>query len=232
MSAALTRAASSAPTAALDAALVPSMTLLATVFALVAVILVDVLPTPPRAHRVAPAVAPVALRVVPIPIGPTRIRRPLSNASSTGVIVACRRTPVSMPRCWSATTSSLSRFFLRLAARIIKTTAPSPFSLKLPRTLCVWAVTLPTTTTLKSTFLCLYVLRCLFSWERTGHLLWRAICLEGYLLGGLFFCVCDFVFFLSPWMDHPSLRYQMVYAIFMEIIIPIPYSIIHTLCYM
>jgi hypothetical protein len=33
-------------------------------------------------------------------------------------------------------------------------------------------------------------------------------------------------------MDHPSLRYQMVYAIFMEIIIPIPYSIFHTLCYM
>ena len=52
--------------------------------------------------------------------------------------------------------------------------------------------------------------------------------MEGYLLGGLFFvCVC----FLSPWMDHPSLRYQMVYAIFMEIIIPIPYSIFHTMLY-
>ena len=41
----------------------------------------------------------------------------------------------------------------------LKTTAPSPFSLKLLRTLCVWAVTLPTTTTLESPFLCLYVLR-------------------------------------------------------------------------
>ena len=60
--------------------------------------------TPPRAHRVAPAAALVALRVAPIPIGLTRIRRPLSNASSTGVIVACRRTPVSMPLCLSATT--------------------------------------------------------------------------------------------------------------------------------
>ncbi len=48
--------------------------------------------------------APVALRVALIPIGLTRIRRPLSNASSTGVIVACRRTPVSMPLCLSATT--------------------------------------------------------------------------------------------------------------------------------
>ena len=60
--------------------------------------------TPPRAHRVAPAAALVALCVAPIPIGLTRIRRPLSNASSTGVIVACRRTPVSMPLCLSATT--------------------------------------------------------------------------------------------------------------------------------
>jgi len=33
-------------------------------------------------------------------------------------------------------------------------------------------------------------------------------------------------------MDQLSLRYQMVYVIFMEIIIPIPYSIFHTLCYM
>ena len=39
------------------------------------------------------------------------------------------------------------------------------------------------------------------------------------------------IFFLSPWMDQPSLRYQMVYAIFMEIIIPIPYSIFHTMLY-
>ena len=55
---------------------------------------------------------------------------------------------------------------------------------------------------------------------------------EGYLFGGLsawrsVLCVCDFVSFLSPWMDQPSLRYQMVYAIFLEIIIPIPYSILY-----
>ena len=92
-------------------------------------------------------------------------------------------------------------FFLRLAARIIKTTAPSPFSLKLLRTLCVWAVTLPTTTQIESTFLCPYVLRCLLSWERTGHLIWRAIYLEGYSLGGLFF-VCVILFFscLRGWI--------------------------------
>ncbi len=71
MSAVPTRAASSAPTAALDADLVSRVTLLATVFALAAAILVDVRPTPPRAHRVAPAAALVALRVAPIPIGPT-----------------------------------------------------------------------------------------------------------------------------------------------------------------
>jgi len=60
---------------------------------------------------------------------------------------------------------------------------------------------------------------------------------QDIFFGGLFawravFCVCDFVFFLSLSMDQPPLRYQMVYAIFMEIIIPIPYSIFHTLCYM
>ena len=53
----------------------------------------------------------------------------------------------------------------------------------------------------------------------------RAIYLVDYLFGGLsawraVFFVCV-IFFLSPWMDQPSLRYQMVYAIFMEIIIPI-----------
>ena len=97
------------------------------------------------------------------PLTGASITHKLLARSSAGVIVACRRTHVSTPRCLSATTSSLSRFFLRLAAQIIKTTAPSPFSLKLPRTLCVWAVTLPTTTTFESTFLCLYsVLRCLF----------------------------------------------------------------------
>ena len=61
--------------------------------------------------------------------------------------------------------------------------------------------------------------------------LWWTIYLEGYLLGGLSFFVYV-IFFLSPWMDQPSLRYQMVYAIFMEIIIPIPYSIFHTRCYL
>jgi len=83
-----------APTLALVAALVSGATLLATIDALAAVILVAVRPTPLRAHRVAPAVALVAPRVVPIPIGLTKIRRPLPNASSTGAIVACRRTRV------------------------------------------------------------------------------------------------------------------------------------------
>jgi hypothetical protein len=65
---------------------------------------------------------------------------------------------------------------------------------------------------------------------------YRTSSLEGYLFGGLFawravlFCVCDFVFlFLSPWLDQLSLRYQMVYAIFLEIIIPIPYSILYVI---
>ena len=54
--------------------------------------------------------------------------------------------------------------------------------------------------------------------------------MEGYSLGGL----CSFVyvilsFFLSPWLDQLSLRYQMVYAIFLEIIIPIPYSILYVI---
>ena len=41
-----------------------------------------------------------------IPIGLTRIRRPLRNTSSFGTIVACRRKPVAMPLCLSATTWS------------------------------------------------------------------------------------------------------------------------------
>ena len=60
--------------------------------------------------------------------------------------------------------------------------------------------------------------------------------MEGYLFGGLFrlegcvfFVRVLLSFFLSPWMDHPSLRYQMVYAIFMEIIIPIPYSMLYVI---
>jgi hypothetical protein len=60
---------------------------------------------------------------------------------------------------------------------------------------------------------------------------YRTSYLEGYLFGGLFawravFFVCVI---LSPWMDQPSLRYQMVYAIFMEIIIPIPYSMLYVM---
>ena len=95
-----------APTPALVAALVSGATLLATIDALAAAILVAVRPTPLHAHRVAQAVALVAPRVVPIPIGLTRIRRPLRNTSSFGTIVACRRKPVAMPLCLSATTWS------------------------------------------------------------------------------------------------------------------------------
>ena len=84
----------------------------------------------------------------------------------------------------------------------------------------MWAVTLPTTTQIESPFLCLYVFF-------LGSV-------QDLLFGGLsalraVFCVCDFVLFLSPWMDHPSLRYQMVYAIFLEIIIPIPYSMLYVI---
>jgi hypothetical protein len=42
-----------------------------------------------------------------------------------------------------------------------------------------------------------------------GLSIWRALRLEG-----CFFCVCDFLSFLSPWMDQLSFRYQMVYAIY------------------
>jgi len=178
-----------APTLALVAALVSGATLLATMAALAAAILVSVCPTPLRAHQVALAVALVALGTVPIPIGLTRIRRPLPNTSSSGAIVACRRKPVSMPLCFSATTWSPSRFSLRLSARIIKTNTHTQLSLKLQRTSCVWAVNLPTTKTFESLFLCLYILLCLISWERTGHLIWRAIYFEDSKLGGLFFCV-------------------------------------------
>jgi hypothetical protein len=76
-------------------------------------------------------------------------------------------------------------------------------------------LTLPTTTPSESPLLCISVWRCLLSWERTGHLIWRAIYLEGYSLGGLCYFVCVILsFFLSPWLDQLSLRYQMVYAIF------------------
>jgi hypothetical protein len=99
----------------------------------------------PDPSSIAPAVALVAPRAVPIPIGLTRIRRSLPNASSFGDIVACRRKSVSMPLCLSETTWSPIRFSLRLAAQIIKTNTHTPLSLKLQRTSCVWAVNLPTT---------------------------------------------------------------------------------------
>ena len=54
--------------------------------------------------------------------------------------------------------------------------------------------------------------------------------LSGGLSTRIFFCVS--LSFLSPWLDQLSFRYQMVYAIYLEIIIPIQYSIFHTLCYM
>ena len=70
---------------------------------------------------------------------------------------------------------------------------------------------------------------------------YRTSYLEGYLFGGLFawravfFCVCDFVFFLvsvagSTFSSLPDgLRHLMVYAIFLEIIILIPYSILYVI---
>jgi len=84
---------------------------------------------------------------------------------------------------------------------------------------------------------------------------YRTSYLEGYLFGGLYawravFCVCDFLSFLSPWMDQLSVCVifslsclrgwiNFLFATrwstpFMEIIIPIPiygdhnpYSILH-----
>jgi len=73
----------------------------------------------------------------------------------------------------------------------------TPFSPKLQRTSCAWAVTLPTTKTFESIFLCLYILLCPISWERTGHLIWRVIYLEGSTLGGLFFFFLCVIFSLS-----------------------------------
>ena len=93
-------------------------------------------------------------------------------------------------------------------------------------------VTLPTTTPPESTFLCLYasVLRCLFSWERTGHLIWRAIYLEGSMLGGLFFvCVILSVSCLRVrgWINFLfATRWSTP---FMEIIIHIPYSMLYVI---
>ena len=173
-----------APTPALAAALVLGTTVLATIDALAAATLVDVLQTPLLAHRVEQAVALVAPLATSIPILLTRIRRPLPNASCFAAIVACQRKPVSMPPCFTATTWSPSRFSLTMAARIIKTNAPTSLSLKLQRTSCVWAVNLPTTKTFEFFFplsLCLAVSYFLRSY-RTSYL-------EGYLLGGLFLCV-------------------------------------------
>ena len=185
-----------------------------TIDALAAVTPAEARRAPLRAHRVAPTVALVAPRVEPIPIGLKRIRKTLPNASSTGVIMACLRKPVSMPLCLSATTWSPSRFSLRLAARIIKTNAHTPLSLKLQRTSCVWAVTLPTTKTFEFFFFVSMSCDALFLGSvqdilSGGLPIWRALRLEG-----CFLCVCDFLSFLSPWMDQLSFRYQMVYAIY------------------
>jgi len=92
---------------------------------------------------------------------------------------------------------------------------------------------LPTTKTLESVFICLHIFVCPIYWERT-----RTSYLEDYLLGGSYVwrTVSLFFFwvslsFMSTWLDQLSFRYQMVYTIYLEIIIPIPYSIFHTLCY-
>jgi hypothetical protein len=78
---------------------------------------------------------------------------------------------------------------------------------------------------LESVFICLHIFECPVYWERTG-----TSYLEDYLLGGLYawravslFFFCVSLSFMSPWLDQLSLRYHMVYAIYLEIIIPIPY---------
>jgi len=51
------------------------------------------------------------------------------------------------------------------------------------------------------------------------YFVWRAIYSEGSTLGGLFLYFFVFLSFsLSPWLDQLSFRYQMVYAIYLEII--------------
>jgi hypothetical protein len=189
------------PTLALAAALVLGTTVLATIAALAAATLVDVCQTPLHAHRVEPAVALVAPLTVPIPILLTRIRRPLPNVSSFDAIVACRRKPVSMPPCFTATTWSPSRFCLTLAARIIKTNTPTSLSLKLQRTSCTWSVTLQTTKTLESILFCLYICRALFFGSVQGHLIWRSIYLEGSSVGGLFLCFFFSLSCLRGWIN-------------------------------
>ena len=152
-----------------------------------------------------------------VPPSLPRIRRPLPP---DGAIVACLRKLVSLPPCFIATTWSLSRFCSTMAVRIITMNALTSLSLKLPRTSCVWAMNLLTTNTLEPVFLCLHIFVCfcfLGAYREVlsgGLFTWRALRLEGC------FSVCFFVFLSS---------YQMVCAIYVEIIIPIPYSIFHTL---
>ena len=62
------------------------------------------------------------------------------------------------------------------------------------------------------------------------YFVWRALYSEGSMLGGLFLCFfCVSLSFLSPWLDQLSFRYQMVYAIYLEIIIHIPYSMLYVI---
>jgi len=208
---------------------------LATIAALAPATLVDVRQTPLHAHRVEQAVALVAPLAAPIPILLTRIRRPLPNASSFGVIVACRRKPVSMPPCFTATTWSPSRFSLTMAGRIIKTNAPTSLSLKLQRTSYTWAVTLQTTKTLESIFLASISCRVLFLGRvqdilSGGLSTWRALCLKGcfsvfFVIFSLSVSVDGSTFFSLPdglrhlFGDHNPysilhIPYSMLYAIY------------------
>ena len=67
------------------------------------------------------------------------------------------------------------------------------------------------------------------------YFVWRAVYSEGSSLGGLF--LCFFVFLslscLRGWINFLfATSDQMVYTIYLEITVHIPYSIFHTLCYM
>jgi hypothetical protein len=64
------------------------------------------------------------------------------------------------------------------------------------------------------------------------YFVWKAIYSEALCLEGCFSVFCFSLSFLSPWLDQLSFSFQMVYAIYLEIILHIPYSIFHTLCYM
>jgi hypothetical protein len=71
---------------------------------------------------------------------------------------------------------------------------------------------------LESVFICLHIFVCPIYWECTGTSSLEGYLLEGSMPGCLFLCLffCVSLSFMSPWLDQLSFRYQMVYAIYVE----------------